>query len=39
MGIRGKRGRSLNGEKRKGPEVIAGFVCPNCNSGGESLNI
>lgn len=28
----------MNGEIRKEPEVIPGFVCPNCNSGGESLN-
>lgn len=38
MNVRGKRGRSANGEIRKGPEVIAGFVCPNCNSGDQSLN-
>lgn len=31
MDVRGKRGRSVNGEIRKDPEVIAGFGCLNCN--------
>lgn len=39
MAVRGKRGRSVNREIRKGPKVITGFVCPACNSARESLNI